>query len=183
MLRQRSATLDRFWSPKLNTVTAVVMVSALTGCSAGISGLGPSKLSYEASNAIVSAGYNETMLAPDHYRVEITGYPSTPRARMEKMAATRAAQIGKENRLGYFRINGYEQTTRCKKFAAGAARGAGGEERKLEYVVLTADVSYAKSPPDTSYVQAKTAFDQYKAELDADATPPLPVDPAASVCK
>ncbi len=63
------------------------------------------------------------MLAPDHYRIEITGYPSTPRERMEKMAATRAAEIGTENRLGYFKINSVEQTARCKKFTAGAQRG------------------------------------------------------------
>lgn len=145
--------------------------------------MGPSKLSYSASNAIVSAGYSETQLAPDHYRIEITGYPTTPKERMEKMAATRAAEIGMENRLGYFKINGVEQSTRCKKFTAGAQRGTGGEERKVEYVVLTADVTYTKQPPDAGYIQAKTAFDQYKAELDADTAPPLPVDPAASACK
>jgi hypothetical protein len=177
--------LGRFWSPILNAFSAVVMVAALAGgCSAGLSGLGPSKLSYSASNAIVSAGYSETMLAPDHYRIEITGYPSTPRERMEKMAATRAAEIGTENRLGYFKINSVEQSSRCKNFTAGAQRGGtGGEERKIEYVILTADVTYTKAPPDPSYIQAKTAFEQYKTELDADVAPPLPVDAAASACR
>ena len=175
--------MGRFWSPKLNTVAAVVMVSTLAGCSAGLPGMGPSKLSYSASNAIVSAGYNETMLAPDHYRIEITGYPSTPKERMEKMAATRAAEIGMENRLGYFKINSVEQTTRCKKFPTSGQRGGSGEDRKLEYVVLAADVTYTKAPPDPSYIEAKTVFDQYKAELDADVTPPLPGDAAGSICK
>jgi hypothetical protein len=159
------------------------MAATVGGCSGGIPSLGPSKLSYSASNAIVSAGYNETMLAPDHYRIEITGYPTTPRERMEKMAATRAAEIGTENRLGYFKINGFEQTSRCKKFTAGGERGSGGREQKIEYSILTADVTYTKTPPDPTYIQAKTAFDQYKAELDADVSQPLPVDPAASACK
>jgi hypothetical protein len=176
--------LGRFWSLNCNPFSAGVMAVTLAGCSAGLSGIGPSKLSYSASNAIVSAGYSETMLAPDHYRIEITGYPSTPRERMEKMAATRAAEIGSENRLGYFKINSVEQASRCKRFNTGSQRGGtGGEDRKLEYVVLTADVTYAKTAPDPSYIQAKTAFDQYKAELDADVTPPLPVDAAASACR
>jgi hypothetical protein len=176
--------LGRFWSPKFDAFPAVVMVVALAGCSAGLPGIGPSKLAYSASNAIVSAGYSETALAPDHYRIEITGYPSTPKERMEKMAQTRAAEIGTENRLGYFKINSVEQTTRCKKFPTSSQRGGTGEERKLEYVVLTADVTYTKTPPDPSYIQAKAAFDQYKADLDADVTPPLPVDPAAAaICK
>lgn len=175
--------MGRFWSLKLNTFAAAAMVSTLAGCSAGLPGMvGPSKLSYSASNAIVSAGYSETMLAPDHYRIEITGYPTTPRERMEKMAATRAAEIGIENRLGYFKINGVEQSTRCKRFPTSNQRGPG-DERKLEYVVLTADVTYTKNPPDPTYVQAKTAFDQYKAELDADVTPPLPGDAVGSICK
>ena len=61
-----------------------------------------------------------------------------------------------ENRLGYFKINSIEQSTRCKKFPTSNQRGGPGEEKKLEYVVLTADVTYTKAPPDPSYVQAKT---------------------------
>lgn len=175
-------------------VKAVLPVAAIStlfaGCSAGVSGisglsglagLAPGKLAYHPSNAIVSTGYSETTVAPDHYRIEVTGYPTTPKTRMEKIAATRAAEIGKENNLGYFKISSVEQSTRCKSFTVGGQRGSG-EERKLAYVVLTADVTYAKSPPDTTYVEAKTAFDQYKAELDRDVTPPLPAETAGAIC-
>ena len=174
--------MGRFWSLKLNTVAAVAVVTTLAACSASLPGIGPSKLSYSASNAIVSAGFSETQLAPDHYRVEITGYPTTPKERMEKMAATRAAEIGTENRLGYFKINSMEHSTRCKKFPTSNQRGPG-EEKKLEYVVLTADVTYTKAPPDPSYIQAKSVVDQYKAELDADTTPLLPGEAAGTICK
>ncbi len=119
------------------------MSTLFAGCSAGVSGisglsgLGPSKLQYQASNAIMASGFSETALAPDHYRIEVTAYPTTSRERMEKVAATRAAEIGKENRLGYFKINNVEQTTRCKKYTAGGTRGGTGtEERKLAYVAI-----------------------------------------------
>jgi hypothetical protein len=180
----------RLDSLAFKTILPVAAMSVLfAGCSAGVSGisglsgLGPGKLPYQASNAIMSAGYSEAALAPDHYRIEVMGYPTTSRERMEKIAATRAAEIGKDNRLGYFKINSVEQTTRCKKFTAGGQRGGvGSEERKLAFLVLTADVTYTKSPPDTTYVEAKTVFDQYRAELDADVTPPLPADSAGAIC-
>lgn len=182
--------MRRLGSLVFKTILPVAAISTLfAGCSAGVSGisglsgLGPSKLQYQASNAIMASGFSETALAPDHYRIEVTAYPTTSRERMEKVAATRAAEIGKENRLGYFKINSVEQTTRCKKYTAGGTRGGTGtEERKLAYVVVTADVTYTKSPPDTTYVEAKTAFDQYKAELDADVTPPLPAGSAGAIC-
>lgn len=154
----------------------------LAGCSSagvgGLGGLGGNALPYQASNAIMPSGYSESQIGPDRYRIEVKGPIGTPPERMQKVAATRAAEIGAENNLGYFKIEGIQQSTYCKNYIAGGQRGGTGtEERKLRYAVLTADVSYSKQPLDASYVQAKPAFEQYRAELDLPQAGGLPPDP------
>lgn len=162
-------------------IAGVGAAIVLSACSAGLPSLGASALPYQPANAIVSTGYKETEVAPNQYRIEVVGNASTPRARLEKIAATRAAEIGTENRLGYFRIDGVELATRCQQYTVGGQRGgSGGDQRRQQHTVLTANVTYAKQPVDPSYVEAKTAFPQYRAELDQDQTAPLPVDPALS---
>jgi len=165
------------------TAAVAVMLALPGGCASGFMSMAPGPLPYQRSNAIISSGFSETVLAPDHYRIEVTGYPNTSRERLEKIAATRAAEIGRDNRLGYFKINSLEHTSRCQRFVVGGQRGgAGGTERKLAFAVLTADVVYTESPPDPSYVEAKTAFEQYRTELDADTTPPPQLAPDATQC-
>lgn len=154
---------------------------ALSACSAGMPGLAPGALPYQRSNAIVTTGFKETEVAPNQYRIEVVGNANTPRERLEKIAATRAAEIGTENRLGYFRIDGVELATRCEQYTVGGQRGGSGtEKRRQQHTVLTANVTYTKQPADPSYVEAKTAFPQYRAELDQDPSAPLPADPALS---
>ena len=134
----------------------------------------------QRGNAIAKTGYSESQIAPDRYRIEVRGPANASRQRMEKIAATRAAEIGKENRLGYFKIEGVQQAVKCEKYTTGTQRGGTGTEKKVSaYTILSAEVSYTKNPPDTSYVDSKTAFDQYRAELDQQTTGPGPVDPAA----
>lgn len=145
--------------------------------------MAPAPLAYQHSNAIAPAGYSESLIGPDRYRIEVKGPPSTPRERMEKIAATRAAEIGKDNRLGYFRIDSVRHTTHCETFKPGPrAPGSTSGTKTLAYAVMTADVSYAKDPPDATYLNARTSFDQLRAELDQDRAAPPPADPAALGC-
>lgn len=158
------------------------VAAALAGCAGGGMGLpGAPQLAYTHSNAMAPSGYSETQIAPDRYRIQVLGPMTTSRERLEKIAATRAAEIGRDNRLGYFKIDGVQQSTHCEKFTTGVQRSTTGQRRATSYVVLTADVSYAKTPPDPSYRDAKATFDQYRAELDQpSAAPPAVVDPAAA---
>lgn len=153
----------------------------LAGCSTGIGGLSGGPLPYQASNAIVSTGYSETQIGPDRYRIEVKGPVTTPRERLEKIATTRAAEIGKDARLGYFKIDNVAVSFNCQTFMAGGDRGgSGATKRKIAHAVLTAEVTYTKAPPDPGYIEAKTAFDQLRAELDLPAAAsPLP-DPATT---
>jgi hypothetical protein len=169
------------WVIALAAIDAAAL--ALAGCSggglpgAGLGG-GGGPLPYQYSNAMMPQGYSESVIGPDRYRIEVRGPVNTPRERLEKIATTRAAEIGKDNRLGFFKIDGVQQTNHCQKYTAGGGRGGNGAEQKRSaYTVFTADVSYTRTPPDTSYIEAKPAFEQYRAALDSDGPPP-PLDPA-----
>lgn len=161
--------------------SAVAAAAFLAGCASGMTSMAPGPLGYQHSNAMMMTGFSETAIADDHYRIEVTGYANTSRERLEKIAAARAAEIGRDNRLGYFKINGVEQSSRCQKFVSSSQKSSagGGIERHVPMAVLVADVTFAKHPPDTSYIEAKTAFDQYRAELDADTVPPPPLESVA----
>ncbi|WP_072394013.1 hypothetical protein [Hyphomicrobium sp. CS1GBMeth3] len=161
-------------------MTAAVLL--LAGCSAGggIGALSSGPLPYQRGNAIAPSGYTESQIGPDRYRIEVKGPPNTPHERMEKIAATRAAEIGKENHLGYFKIDSVNHATHCEDFKPGPRTPGGASGSKtLAYAVMTADVSYTKSPPDPSYQNARQSFDQLRAELDQDQSAPPPSDPAA----
>lgn len=171
---------SRLWSRAGAARTAACVALALPGCSGGVGSLGGDPLPYQHANAFVSHGYSEALIAPDRYRIEVKGPAATPRARMENIAATRAAEIGRDNKLGYFKIDRLQHTTSCKRYIVGGQRGGTGQqERTLALAVLTAEVSYARTPPDAGYVEAKTAFDQYRAALDQPEPAGLPPETAA----
>lgn len=161
--------------------SAVVLTAlALAGCSAGISGLAPGPLAYQHSNAIAPAGYSESQIGPDRYRIEVKGPANTSRERLEKIAATRAAEIGKDNHLKYFKIENVQHATHCEAYKPGPrAPGASYGTKTVSYAVTTAEVSYTKVAPDPSYLDSKASFAQFRAELDQDQAPPTPLDPAA----
>lgn len=163
---------------------------ALAGCSGdgggggSFAGIGPSTVGYQHSNAIAKSGYSESQIAPDRYRIEVRGPLSTPRERLEMIAATRAAEIGRDNRLGYFKIDGMQLASECQRYKTGGKPGnmGSGVDKAIGHVLLTAEVAYTKSPPDQSYRDSKS-FDQLRAELDqAPVVPSLPDPSLAGQC-
>ena len=163
---------------------AVAAALALAGCAneGGIGGaLAPGPLAYKHSNAVAPSGYSESLIGPDRYRIEVKGPLNTPRERLEKIAATRAAEIGKDNRLKYFKIESVQHTTRCDTVTPGPkAPGSNTAARTVGYAVMTADVAFTKTPSDTTYLESRPTFAQYRAELDQDQAPPPPADPATA---
>lgn len=164
---------------------AAIALLALAGCSGGGSGggglggaIGPATVPYQHSNAIYPVGFSESQVAPDRYRIQVKGPLSTPRERLEKIASARAAEIGKENRLGYFKIDGVQIAAECETFTPGGKpAGVNGGQRTVGRTVLTADVTYTKSPQDPSYRDSKS-FDQLRADLDL--PPAGSTEPAAT---
>lgn len=171
--------MRRLSGTRWGAVSAASVV--LAACSGGLTGVGQGPLAYKYSNAIAPSGFSESIIGPDRYRIEVKGPANTPRERMEKIATTRAAEIGKDNKLGYFRIDSVQLNTLCQKYIQGGKPGSAnaGNKKQSAMVVMTADVSYTKSPPDASFLDARQTFDRYRAELDQDQTAPPPLDPAA----
>lgn len=175
------------------TAVAALVTGLLAACSAGgengagTGGLGPvgnlspsAAIPYQHGNAISPAGFTESLIGENRYRIEVTGYPGSSHARMEKIAHTRAAEIGKEMRLRYFKVENLQHSTRCTK-ARSTPKGGGHPD--LHYRVLTADVSYTKAyaPPDAEYRESRASFRQLRAELDQPA-PPSPAEAVPFQC-
>jgi hypothetical protein len=172
-------------------VVAAMCAAALAGCSqgpGGISGIGSitaaGPLPYQHSSAFMPAGYSESIIGPDRYRIEVKGPIGTPRDRLEKIAATRAAEIGKDGKFKYFKVDAIQQSNTCKTYRVGGKPGSigSGDTKTSALTILTADVTYAKAPADPTYLESKATFERYRAELDQDQTPPPPVAPGAPAC-
>ena len=88
--------------------------AALGGCS-GMPLLTQPIASYGEANAFAPAGYSQTKVDGTHYQVRATGTEATPRQRVEKIARARAAQIGVEEKLRYFKVASVQHAVRCSK--------------------------------------------------------------------
>jgi len=133
----------------------------LSACS-GITQLSPPVASYEAANAFMPSGYSATKLDATHYQVKATGTESTPKSRVEKIARARAAQIGVEEHLAYFKVAGVAHGVRCNKRQAGY-KSEPTPASSRPTVVL--DVVYAPDPGDPTFASSAQAFEALSAEL------------------
>jgi hypothetical protein len=118
--------------------------------------------SYAESNAFAPAGYSQTKVDDTHYQVRATGTEATPRQRVEKIARARAAQIGVEEKLKYFKVASVQHAVKCTKRLAGY-KGQDTMPSSRPTVVL--DVVYAKEWADPSFAEAAAAFDALSNEL------------------
>ncbi len=149
----------------LLAVTA--LLSACAGGSGG-GGLGllPSGMvaGYEPANAILPVGYSDQAVDDTHYRVRAHGNERTSRDRLEKIALTRAAQIGVDNHLPYFKVTSSSTSIECGKKTD--SYKAGSTPASI-HPMLTYEVAYSKTPAPDMRSSADT-FAQAKADLDAD---------------
>ena len=124
--------------------------------------------SLSASNALAPSGYSETKVSDSQYQVRATGTEATPKARIEKIARARAAQIGMEQKLKYYKVSSVEFGIVCSKkheFYKGGTTSAGSRQTALINVV------YAKEPTDPSFVSAKESFETLNNELNSEVIP------------
>jgi hypothetical protein len=106
--------------------------------------------------------------------VKATGTEATPKARIEKIARARAAQIGVEEKLKYYKVTSVQFGVLCDKkheFYKGGATATGARQTVL------VDVVYAKEPLDASYLSTKDSFATLNGELDSET---IPIDQKAS---
>src|SRR5512134_3861026 len=101
-------------TPSLRAGFAVSAALLLAGCAGGLSMTGATT-SYSASNAMMPVGYSELPIDPTHYEVKAAGTEQTPKERVEKIALARAAEIGVEQKLKFFKVAGVTHGASCSK--------------------------------------------------------------------
>lgn len=140
----------------------------LAGCS-GSAMMGPAVATYGAANIFSPVGYNQSQIDETHYKVSATGSEVTPVPRVEKLAKARAAQIGADQKLEYFKVVSVEHGAACTKKES-SYKGPSTASVARPTVVL--DVLYSKEQTDPSYQPSKATFDSLSAELAAESISP-----------
>lgn len=176
-----------------NSTSRRAMVSALalsvalflaacveSGSPTALLGGGASGVSYTSSNVFKPTGFNETRVDDTHFQVRATGDAKTTPQRLQKMALARAAEIGVEEKLDWFKVEGTDSSFTCGKKVDGY-KGTGSNGAHLRTAKLT--VAYAKTQADPAYHKADTAFAAAKADLDADTAAPEAVAAAEQELK
>ncbi len=149
----------------LGALASVCLIAAGCGGGAQLPALGGGPVSYTSSNAFKPTGSNDTRLDDTHFQVRASGDAKTSLARLEKMALVRAAEIGVEEKLDWFKVEGAETGLDCGKKVDGY-KGASTKPTAIRTHRIR--VAYAKTQADPSYLKADTTFATAKAELDAD---------------
>jgi hypothetical protein len=159
----------RDWmTPARRASVAVCGAVLLSGCAGGGLSMSGSPTPYTASNAIMPIGFTEKPIDATHYEVKASGTEETPKERVEKIALARAAEIGVEQKLPYFKVAGVTHGVSCsKKLSVYKA----GDSAATYHPTVVLDVYYSKQPQPEHRPSADT-FKQVKAEIDADVTPP-----------
>ena len=135
--------------------------AALGGCS-GLTGLSDPVAAYGASNIMSPTGYAQTKLDDLHFKVEATGTEATPKERVEKIARARAAQIGVDEKLQYFKVASVQHGLSCSKRQEGYKSGSVPASSRPTVVL---DVVYAKEPADPTFASSAEAYQTLSAEL------------------
>jgi hypothetical protein len=140
----------------------------LGGCS-GMSGLSNPIASYGAANMLSPAGYSQTKLDDMHFKVTATGTEATPKERVEKIARARAAQIGVDEKLQYFKVTGVQYGVSCTKRQVGYKSEASPAASRPTVVL---DVVYAKEPGDPTFASSAETFQTLSTELASEVVAP-----------
>lgn len=164
----RGHTIHR--RPRANAARVGVAVGIcvlLAGCG-GISELSAPVASYGSASVFSPAGYGQSKVDDTHYNVTATGTEATPKARVEKIARARAAQIGVEEKLKFFKVTSVQHGFAC------VAREPGYKSESTPAAsrpTVTLAVEYAKEPAD-GFVSSKETYDSLTAEIAGDVVGP-----------
>lgn len=183
MRRRATATLA-----VLSGMGGALLVAGCSQSGIGATGIGAfagvGPVPYQHASAFMPVGFSESLIGQDRYRIEVKGPLGSPRERMEKIALTRAAEIGKDAKHKYFKVEGVQVSNSCKSYVTGGKPGSmgAGKTKVSAHTILTADVTFAPAPADPSFLETRGAFERYRAELDQDQTSSPPVDPSTAQC-
>ena len=119
--------------------------------------------SYGPANAIITTGYSDTELGPDHFEIRAKGSTMTPPERLAKIALARAAEIGVEQKRKFFKAGPAVHHVVCQGARDSAHKGGKVSAERAPVAVL--DVVYAKTADDPSYLPSAETFERLTGEL------------------
>ncbi len=141
---------------------------ALGACS-GVSSLGPPIASYGAASMFSPSGYSQTKIDDTHFQVTAAGTEATPKERVEKIARARAAQIGVDQKLKYYKVTNVRHGLRCDRRQDGYKSSATPAASRPTVVL---DVVYARDATDPTFVSSADTFQTLSAELAGEVVTP-----------
>jgi hypothetical protein len=142
--------------------------AALGACSS-LPHLDPPVASYGASNVFSPSGYSETKVDDTHYQVKATGTEGTPTARLEKIARARAAEIGVEGHLKYFKVTSVQPSLTCAKKQAGYKSQT---QPPSGRPVVVVDVTYANEALDAGFASSAESFQALNSQIGGEVVAP-----------
>ena len=149
-------------------LTGLVCTSlVLTGC-ATFPELSPIT-SYGAANMLTPSGYTQTKLDDMRYQVKATGTEATPKERVETIARTRAAQIGVEEKLKYFKVTSVQHSVVC---SSGQQAHKGTKTPSAARPTVVLDVVYAKEQTDPEFASSEESFKALSGDLAGEVVAP-----------
>jgi hypothetical protein len=141
------------------TTALLICAAGLGGCTGGLT---DPVAAYGPSNIMSPTGYSQSKIDETHFKVTATGTPSTPKERVEKIARARAAQIGADQKLKYFKVAGVEHGFDCSERREGYKSG---DTPATSRPMVALDVLYAKEPTDPTFASSADAYQSLTAEL------------------
>lgn len=165
-----------------------VGAALLAGLALALGGCGGSDLStgsiapYEAANTFYPYGYQDSVVSENERRVVASGSGRASKTRLEKIALTRAAQIGVDQRKHYFKVVTVTHGVACERKLLGSHKRA--ETPAAVRPTVTLDVVYADTPAGPDFRESKASLAEYKTALDADTTSadPSQIDELKTQC-
>lgn len=152
--------------PRFGVCLAGCLIPTLVGC-AGADLSSGSIAPYEPANSFYPYGYEDTVVAENQHRISASGSARAAKTRLEKIALTRAAEVGVEGKKRYFKVSNLSHSVACgKKITANTTKGL--DSPAANRAVVTVDVVYADTPIDPEFRDTATSLAEYKAALEAD---------------
>jgi hypothetical protein len=149
-----------------------ICASALVGGCSGmtsLTSLSPPIAQYTSSSIFSPAGYSQSKIDGTHFKVAASGTEATPISRVEKIARARAAEIGVEEKMPYFKVTNAQQGMTCGKRQE-SYKSMSTPPSSHPSVIL--DVVYAKDAADPTFRNAAETLVALKTDLAAEDVAP-----------
>ena len=124
----------------------------------------PPVADFTAASVFSPVGYNQTKIDDTHYQVQASGTEATPKDRVEKIARARAAQIGVDEKLKFFKVTSVQHSITCNRRQDGYKTTSTPASARPSVVL---DVVYAKDTTDPSFWSSEETLNTLKTDLAA----------------